>query len=161
MAPSTEKPYRVMLDTSVLIAGIVWRRWPHAVLQHARRRDFRLVLAPVVIAEAEGIFRRKFLAFLPAFQMFLADCGAEIVPDPSSSDIKAHGDLMRDINDVPIALAAIQAGVDYFLSEDKDFTDRADPNASLHARLRVLLPGTFLRDVMGWSSEQLEAVRRR
>ena len=31
----------------------------------------------------------------------------------------------------------------------------------LHQRLTVLLPGTFLRQVMGWSGEQLEALRGR
>lgn len=68
---------------------------------------------------------------------------------------------MRDITDVPVALAAIKAGVDHFVSEDKDFTSSDKTTEKLHRKLRVMLPGTFLREVMGWSSEELQAIRRR
>lgn len=161
MARSNRVLYRVMLDTSVLIAGTIWRRWPYEVLQHARRHDYRLVLAPVIVAEAAATFRRRFPRYLSAFQTFLGDCPYEEAADPTRDDIIAQRSLMRDINDVPIALAAIQSGVDYLLSEDKDFTEPTPSNAELHARLRIRLPGTFLREVMGWSSIDLEAVRGR
>ncbi|MHB8626610.1 MAG: hypothetical protein ACYDBJ_01275 [Aggregatilineales bacterium] len=66
---------------------------------------------------------------------------------------------MRDPNDIPLALAAITAQVDFFVTQDKDFTDRTPENENLHRRLVVILPGTFLRIHMGWTSEQLEAIR--
>ena len=65
---------------------------------------------------------------------------------------------MRDVNDIPIALAAINAQVDYLVSSDKDLTD---PNEPVHQYLKVLLPGSFLRAEMGWTSEGLEAIRSR
>ncbi|UCC89240.1 MAG: hypothetical protein JSV81_08005 [Anaerolineales bacterium] len=68
---------------------------------------------------------------------------------------------MRDITDVPIAVAAINAGVDYFVSEDKDFTVRDKTTARLHQKLEVMLPGTFLRQVMGWTGQELEGIRKR
>jgi hypothetical protein len=68
---------------------------------------------------------------------------------------------MRDVTDVPIALAAIRAGVDVLVSEDKDFTIQNETTAELHRHLTVMLSGTFLRQVMGWTSEELEAIRHR
>ena len=65
------------------------------------------------------------------------------------------------MSDVPVALAAIAAGVDYVVSEDKDLTAKAETTAELRRDLKVLLSGTFLREVMGWTSEELEAVRYR
>jgi hypothetical protein len=62
---------------------------------------------------------------------------------------------------VPIALAAINARVDYFVSEDKHFTEKSEQTAALHQRLNIMLSGTFLREVMKWTSEQLEDVRGR
>lgn len=72
-----------------------------------------------------------------------------------------HKHLVRDETDVPIALAAVRAGVDYLVSEDKDLTTQDATTAKLRQRLVVMLSGTFLRQVMGWSSEQLERIRHR
>jgi predicted nucleic acid-binding protein len=69
--------------------------------------------------------------------------------------------LVRDESDIPIALAAINAGVDYLVSEDKDFTARNETTAELYEQLEVLLSGTFLRQVMGWTSKELEEIRYR
>ena len=85
----------------------------------------------------------------------------EEASSPSTDEIRANQDLMRDITDIPIALAAIKADVDYFVSEDKDFTARDDTTAKLHEQLDVLLSGTFLREAMDWTSEELEAIRGR
>jgi len=51
--------------------------------------------------------------------------------------------------------------VDYFVTEDKHFTARTNRTAKLHARLKIMLSGTFLRQVMKWSSEELDEVRQR
>jgi predicted nucleic acid-binding protein len=152
---------RVMVDTTVLLAGTVWPRWPYEVLQHALRGDFELVLSRTVIQEALRKFGEKFPAYTQDFNAFLEECGYEEIPEPSSQAVLASRDLMRDITDIPIAVAAITAAVDYFVSEDKDFTDRDQTTAKLHQRLTVMLSGTFLRHVMGWTGEELEAIRNR
>jgi predicted nucleic acid-binding protein len=64
---------------------------------------------------------------------------------------------VRSLKDVPIALSAIRAKVSYFVTNDKDLTE----DEGLKAKLSILLPAVFLRDVMGWTSEQLEAIRYR
>ena len=150
-----------MLDTTVLLAGIIWPRFPYEVLQHALSSDFQPVLSPFLIQEARRKFAEKFPSHVTAFEEFLVDLAFEEAPDPSSAEIQENTDLMRDLTDIPVALAAIDAGVDYLVSEDKDFTSSHKTTEKLHQRLRVLLPGTFLREVMGWSSEGLAAIRRR
>lgn len=40
-------------------------------------------------------------------------------------------------------------------------TARDATTAVLRQKLTVLLSGTFLREVMGWSSERLESIRHR
>jgi hypothetical protein len=73
----------------------------------------------------------------------------------------ANKNLIRDFSDVPVALSAISAKVDYLVSEDKDFTTQDETTAELRRHLKVMLSGTFLREVMGWTSEQLESIRHR
>jgi predicted nucleic acid-binding protein len=155
--PSSFKP-RVMVDTTDLVAGIVWPRFPYEVLQHALHGDFDLVLCPVVIAEARSKFSERFPTFVQSFEDFLENAPYEEVPDPGTEEVLANETLMRDVTDVPVALSAITAEVDYFVSDDKDYTA---PNQLIHEKLRVRLSGTFLNEVMGWSHEELELVRLR
>ena len=150
-----------MVDTTILLSGNIWLRWPYEVLQHALKRDFYLVLSQFLIDEARQKFTEKFPDYQQGFKDFLTDCDYDLVPGPSVEEIVANQDLMRDPNDIPIALAAINAQVDYFISEDKHFTARDETTAKLHQQLNIMLSGTFLRQVMGWTSEALEAVRGR
>jgi len=153
----SDKP-RVMVDTTVLVACVVWPRFPYEVLQHGLRADFELVLCPIVIAEARRTFSGRFPAFVQSFEDFVANVPYEEVPDPGPEEVFANQALMRDVTDVPVALAAIAAEVDYFVSDDKDYTAPSQP---IHRMLRIRLSGTFLNEVMGRSHEELAAVRRR
>jgi predicted nucleic acid-binding protein len=69
--------------------------------------------------------------------------------------------LIRDPKDVHVALAAINAKVDYLITRDKDFTDLDENTADLHQQLAIILPGTFLRECMGWTSASLESIATR
>lgn len=146
---------RVMVDSNVLIAGIGWRRFPHYVLWHAIR-DYRLVLSPLIIEEVTEHTGRLFPARLAELETYLEEADYELAPNPTHEELIANKDIVRDREDIAIVLAAINAKVDYFISQDKDITDPAQP---VHEKLKVILPGTFLREHMGWTSEQLEQVR--
>jgi predicted nucleic acid-binding protein len=146
-----------MLDTTILVAGTVWPRWPYEVLQHAFNRNFTPVLSQYVMNETREKIHEKFPAYLPAFTHFLDKCPFEIIPEPTEQEIQENISLMSDKEDLPIALAAINADVDCLVSEDKHFTD----NENLQQKIDVTLSGTFLRTYMGWTSDQLEAIRHR
>ena len=147
-----------MVDTTVLLAGIIWPRFPYEVLQHALRGDFQLVLCPFVLTQAHRKFREIFPAFTDDFAEFLVDVPYERVSDPISSSVLANQQLMRDITDTPIALAAINAQVDYFVSDDKDCTA---PDQPIHRNLSILQTGTFLNEVMGRNRDELDRIKRR
>lgn len=153
---------RVAVDANILIAGFGWPRWPYAVLRHAEQGDFTLVLSPLVIAEA----RRRIQIHLPTalddFELYLASVGYEEAPVPTQDEIAANLDLVRQAKDVPIALSVRYAHVDYFVTYDRDFTDPGPTTEKIRQAIPgIVLPPVFLRDVMGWSSEALEAIRRR
>src|SRR5438552_16312091 len=152
---------RVMLDTTVLVAGSGWPRWPREILLAGLRGEVQLVLSPYVIEQARRILSKRFPGNLQRFEEFLALAPFEIVPDPSSEDLNQHKGLVRDETDLPIALAALNANVDYLVSEDKDLTAQNASTQELHNHIKVLLPGAFLRQVLGWSGEQLKQLRGR
>lgn len=131
------------------------------MLQHALRGDFQLVLSEYILRQARGHIRRRFPAYIDQFGAVLQACQYELVPDRTREQVAQHNDLVRDPTDVPVALAAINAGIDYLVSEDKDLTVQDETTAELRQELTVMISGTFLREVMGWNSEDLEEVRHR
>ena len=152
---------RVMVDANILIAGSVWPRWPYEVLQHALRGDFHLVLSEYIMQQARSHIQRRFPNQADQFDRFLQACEYELVADPTPEQVAQYQDLVRDPSDVPVALSAIQAGVNYLVSEDKDLTVQDATTAKLRQELNVMISGSFLREVMEWNSEDLEKVRHR
>jgi predicted nucleic acid-binding protein len=118
-----------------------------------------LVLTPRIIEETREAIRKVAPSEEQRLDDVLTASGYEEVPTPTEEEIQAHLHLVpRDPKDVHVALAAIQAKVDYLVSLDKDLTD---PNQPIHQHIKVLLPAVFLREHMEWTSEALEAIRKR
>jgi len=157
----TQHELREMVDANILIAGSVWPRWSFEVLQHALRGDSHLVLSNYILQQARAHIQSRFPDYSDQFDDLLQACRYELVADATREQVAQHIDLVRDPSDVPVALAAIHAEVDFLVSEDKDLTVRDETTARLRQELNVMISGTFLREVMGWSSESLESVRHR
>ncbi len=155
------KKIRVLTDANILFAGASFPRWPREVLRHAANGDYQLVLCPLIIQQARRNLQKRFPEYLDRFEELLQAVNYELVPDPSPEDIEANQNLVRDLSDVAIALAAIVAKADYLVSEDKDLTVQNETTTELRRQVRVMVSGTFLREVMGWTSEQLETIRHR
>lgn len=160
MANPNDRP-RIFTDANILFAGSSFPRWSYEVLQHALAGDYTLVLCPLVIDSARRHLQRRFPEHVQRFEIFLEKAEYETIADPTPEEIDANTNLVRDLSDVGVALAAIAAKVDYLVSEDKDLTSKDETTAELRLRIKVLIAGTFLREVMGWSSEQLESIRYR
>lgn len=158
---ATSRKLRAMVDANVLVAGTGWPRFPFEVLQHALDGDFQLVLSQFIIEEARRNINRLVPHMLPRFEQFLVLCKYELAPDPDKATQEVNKNLVRDANDVPVALAAINAQVDFLITQDRDFTDEDETTETVRRLLNIILPGTFLREHMGWTSEALEAVRNR
>ena len=65
------------------------------------------------------------------------------MPDPSRELVEQNRDLVRDPKDVPIALAAIAAGVDYLVSNDKDLTAEDATTTRLRTQLQPVTGRAF------------------
>ncbi|MBO9369699.1 MAG: putative toxin-antitoxin system toxin component, PIN family [Chloroflexi bacterium] len=157
-----DRPLRVMADTNVLISGVIFPRAAYEFLQHALQGDFTLVLSEQILAEVQYWMQTKATHLQrAAMTVFLEEVPCEVVPDPPRAEVERHFQLVRDSKDVPIALAAIQAGVDYLVSHDQDLVAQDETTATLRLWLSPMPVVAFLRDVMGWSPEELEAIRHR
>lgn len=153
---------RVAVDANVLIAGIAFPRWPYEILQHALKGDFTLILSPIVIREARRHIKLQFPGFVQEFEQFLEVAEYEEAPVPTHEEITQNPHLVRHTNDIPVALSIKKASVDCFVTYDKDFTNEDETTKEVRAAIPgIMLPPVFLREVMGWTSEELEQVRGR
>ena len=154
-----QRRLRVALDANVLIAGIRLPRWPHEVMRAALSDFFDLVLPVQVILEAERHLTHD--AQTAALRFFLEGAHHEEPAMPPANEVLKNLDLVRSEKDVPIALALLKTEVDIFVTSDRDLTEPAATAERFREQVRVMLPAVFLRDVVGWSSEALEAIRNR
>jgi predicted nucleic acid-binding protein len=152
---------RVFLDANILIRGITLPRFPYEVLRHAAKGDFVSIFSPIVLNSARLYVQDLFPEHRGALEVLLNLLDHELIPDPSPDKVAAHADLVRDEKDIPVALAAIQGRADYLVSTDRDFTDIDETTAELRKYLNPIKVGTFLREVMGWTSQSLSAIERR
>lgn len=111
---------KVMLDTNVLISGMVFHGPERRLLDTILKNDHVLVLCEQAEREAETVLLRKFSVSERFLQNFLRLFRVERVSLPSLAEIERVRGLIRDPKDAPILAAAIIARPDLFVTGDKD-----------------------------------------
>lgn len=130
---------RIMIDTNIFISAALFPKGRAAeALYKALVTPYQPVVCDYVIDELHRKFREKFpdrTVELEAF-LYTALPAFDIVPTPEEA-VEAEAKI-RDPKDRPILRAALNAGVDLFLTGDKDFLESAvkDP--------RIISVQTFL-----------------
>lgn len=156
----THKP-RAFLDANVWIRGITFPRFPYEVLQHAARGEIVVIVSPLVLDSVRLYIRERFPEHEMALDALLQLLEVQVVADPSLERVAAYAGLVRDLKDVPVALAAIEAGAEYLVSTDRDLTDVDETTVELRRHLKPMAVGASLHEVTGWSHESLAAIERR
>jgi putative PIN family toxin of toxin-antitoxin system len=158
------KRYRVFADANVLIRGVTFPRFPYEILRLAAKHEIVLVVSPSVLDDVCHYVGELFPDHLPTLEAFLATALVEIADEPAPEEVDANRDLVRDVDDVPIVLAAAKAEVDFLVSTDADLTDVDESTEKLRQVLapgKVMKVGTFLNEVIGWSHTELAAISHR
>lgn len=113
---------RAVIDNNVLIAGLLWRGPPHALLTHVRNGLVSLISSPALLAELEDVLgRAKFDAILTrtntARDRALAEVRqlAEVIDPPPLPQ-----PVCRDPDDDEVLALALAARADVIVSGDAD-----------------------------------------
>lgn len=113
---------RAVIDTNVLIAGLLWRSSPHALLAHVRGGTLGLVSSPALLAElADVLGRSKFDAVLKRSKIsrehLLAEIRqlAEVIDPPPLPQ-----PVCRDPDDDEVLALALAARAELIVSGDAD-----------------------------------------
>ena len=141
----------LVLDSSALFAGVASPTGAARVLLLlAETGRIRLTISDQVLVETERALTRKLPSALPAFQQVLHSSQVRRVNDPTQEAVVMHHDLIRHTADIPIVLAAMDAGVDFLVTLNRrHFID--DPEVARKSGLRIGTPG----DALAWVRQQL------
>ena len=113
---------RAVIDTNVLLAALLWRGPPHALLEQVRAGTLSMVSSPALLAELAGVIgRAKFDAILAktntSRERSLAQVRqlADVIEPPPLRE-----PVCRDPDDDQVLALALAAKVDLIVSGDND-----------------------------------------
>lgn len=143
---------RLFLDSGVFLEGL-YAPWSvsRAILIHARRGAFTIILAEYVRGEVED----NLLALLTtdpslaaetidAYDTLVRLLKPETVPLPSSEEISRYRHLIRHQADVPVLVSALKAAPDWLLSTNtRHFTRQV----AARTGLKITTPQAFLQSM--------------
>jgi putative PIN family toxin of toxin-antitoxin system len=116
---------RVVLDTNVLLSGLLWHGAPHTLIERVREGTLILVSSPALLAElSEVIARPQFATILvrsnTSRERSLAELHAlaEVLTPPPLAE-----PVCRDPDDDAVLALALAARADLIVSGDRDLLD--------------------------------------
>lgn len=113
---------RAVVDTNVLVSGLLWHGTPHAFLEQVRAGALGLICSPALWAEFKAVIARpKFDLILARANISREDVLAQvrllvemIEPPPAAMSVS------RDPDDDAVLALAVAAQVDLVVSGDDD-----------------------------------------
>jgi putative PIN family toxin of toxin-antitoxin system len=113
---------RAVIDTNVLVSGLLWHGAPHILLEHARSGALSLISSPALLAELASVMDR------PKFEEKLAR--SKIDPEKMLSELWQLAEVIdppplsaaisRDSDDDAVLALAVASGADLIVSGDAD-----------------------------------------
>jgi putative PIN family toxin of toxin-antitoxin system len=113
---------RAVIDTNVLLSGLLWRGSPHALLEQVRNGKIQLISSPALLSELAEVISR------PKFEDILVRSGtlrsAMLHELQQLADIVAPSSLLqpvcRDADDDEVLAVAIASQADCIITGDDD-----------------------------------------
>ena len=112
---------KIMIDANVIISAILFpKSIISEILKHIILKN-KIILSKYTVDEIKDVFERKFPHRVNEMEIFL-----EKLPYKTFELKEIHNKNypnIRDINDMPVLVSAIESNVDMLITGDKDFDD--------------------------------------
>lgn len=135
---------RAVLDTNVVVSGLLWHGTPHALLDRVREGELTFISSPALLAElAEVLARPQFETVLArsntSRERLLAEVRelTEVIEPPPLAQ-----PVCRDPDDDAVLALGVAAHADLIVSGDRDLLD-----LKTFQGIDILTPAEALRKV--------------
>ncbi|MDP2971387.1 MAG: putative toxin-antitoxin system toxin component, PIN family [Deltaproteobacteria bacterium] len=127
---------KAVFDTNVLLAAFITEGICSKILVRGRKRQFHLILCPVILREFERVLIKKFSITRNEARSILQIVSEAMhsVVSPSQS---VQG-ICRDPDDDSILACALEAGADYLVTGDVDLLE-----LKIFKGIRIVTPREF------------------
>jgi len=145
------KPWRVFLDTSALLAGLISSKGAaREVLSGGEMRVFEILVSSQVLLEADRNIEKKFPRLLMEYRDYMRSCEPTLVADPTPAQVKAAVPMVGE-DDAPILAAALQSGAQFLITwNTRHFMT---PKVPKDLPVQILNPGEFIEEWMRFLRE--------
>ena len=139
----------LFLGSSALFAGVVSVTGAaRALLLLAEGGLVAVTISEQVVIETERALARKVPCALAYYRETLRSTGLHLMRSPSPEEVEAHRDIIAHRADVSIVVAAMDAGVDYLVTFNRQHFIE-DAGVAVRLGLRIGTPGEALAWVRG------------
>jgi len=138
------KKFKVFLDSNVIISGLFSDKGSPRIILDLLCLDLPMLVCATGqynIIEIERNLSKKMPDVLPVYKKYLQMLELEIIPLPSSNDIKKLFGHISD-KDIPVLASAIMSSADFFVTGDKK--DFSKSKLKGKYSFRILSPVEFL-----------------
>src|SRR3989338_4079173 len=138
------KSWRVFLDSSVLVAGVISQTGASsAILDLGEAGEIVIILSKGVLVETDRVFEKKFPKLIGDFRVFIKNLAPVIVDDPASQEIREAQSVI-DEDDASILAAAKKENIHYLVSLDTKHFHSA--KARQYLKSPIVTPAQFLTE---------------
>lgn len=142
MSGTGENP-RIFVDTNVFFSAFYSPDSPPGmILRMMLDSRVMVVISRQVLGELVRAFKAKLPGALPALKKLLESAPLEVVDDPAPRRASKWEANLQDA-DASIFAAAIDAGVDYFITGDNHFLRNEKLKAD--SRITIISPSDYMR----------------
>ena len=127
---------KAVFDTNVLLAAFITEGICSKILVRGRKRQFHLILCPVILREFERVLIKKFSITRNEARSIL-----QIVSEAMHSVVipsQSVQGICRDPDDDAILACALEAGADYLVTGDVDLLE-----LKIFKGIRIVTPREF------------------
>ena len=112
---------RAFLDTSVLFAAVLSETGgARLILSLGEAEAIQVYVGAQVLCEADGVVERKAPETKVRFALLLERARVKVAPEPSAEDLGQASAVTAYDPDARVLAEALTAGVDYFISLDRE-----------------------------------------
>ena len=138
------KRWRVFLDTSALIAGIVSKTGAACeVMRLCEAGVVEIFISRQVLVEADRNLTEKLPALVSDYRRLMRQMAPVLVDDPSREEV-AQAERLIHSKDAPILAAAINGQVDYLITWNTRHFHQSPVTKAV--RFTIMTPGEFLEE---------------